>query len=235
MAVMDLDSFPLFKLLPSEIRILIWEYSMTPGTVYTKPVGNSFIESHRKQANPPLLRVCHESRSVALSHYQLVPDIDKTYVNFNLDTVHIDYVDCLDLNILTLLPSKSEIRFQYLDIDWEWICMYGMDFLVEKVSRCHSLRQLTIVVKCIPAISEERETELSSAIAKYRDMTEDDASAYLTRLICNGHNMLTFDEHCEVISWGWADQARHRFPDRPKWPDIWAVSRARPVISLDLA
>jgi hypothetical protein len=230
---MDLDHFPLFGLLPPEIRILIWEYSMTPGTVYTKPVGNCFIENRRKQANPPLLRACHESRSIALSHYHLVPDIDKTYVNFNLDTVYIDYIDCLDLNILTLLPSPSEIRFQRLNIDWEWICMYGMDFLVEKVSRCHNLRQLTIVVQCASAIGE-RETELSLTIAKYRDMTADDASAYLTRLICNGYDMLSFDEQCEVISWGWADQVRHRFPDRPKWPDIWVVSRLRAMISLYL-
>ena len=224
---MDLDSFPLFGSLPPEIRIPIWEYSMTPGTVYTKPVGNSLIKHRRKQANPPLLRACHESRSIALSHYQLVPDIDKTYVNFNLDTVHIDYIDCLDLNILTLLPSPSEIRFEHLDIDWEWICMYGMDFLVEKVSRCHSLRQFTIVLKFNSAIDEQCEAELSPAIAKYRDMTEDEASAHLTRLLCN---MLTFNEYCEFISWGWADQVRHHFPDRALWPEVCVISRASAAV-----
>lgn len=224
---MDVESFSLFDLLPPEIRIVIWVYSMTPGTVYMKPVGGSFIESHRRQANPSLLRVCHESRSVALSHYELAQDIDKTYVNFSLDTVHIDYIDCLDLGILTLLPSQSEALFQYLAVDWEWICRHGHDFLVEKVSRCHSLRQFTIVLKFNSAIDEQCEAELSPAIAKYRDMTEDEASAHLTRLLCN---MLTFNEYCEFISWGWADQVRHRFPGRALWPEVCVISRASAAV-----
>ncbi|KIN09071.1 hypothetical protein OIDMADRAFT_48905 [Oidiodendron maius Zn] len=108
---MDVESFSLFDLLPPEIHIVIWVYSMTPGTVYMKPVGGNFIESPRWQANQSLLRVCHES------HYKLAQDIDKTYVNFSLVTVHIDYIDCLDLGILTLLPSQSEAHFQYLSVD----------------------------------------------------------------------------------------------------------------------
>ena len=228
---MDLESFSLFGLLPPEIRILIWEYSMTPSTVYTKPIGNNFLANPRKQANPTLLGVSHESRSVALSHYQLARDIDRTYVNFDLDTVHIDCIDCLDLNILTLLPSRSEIRFQFLAVDWEWIAMYGLDFLVEKVSRCHSLRRLTIVVKSTAAIKEGYESELSSAIASYGDMTEQEASDHLTRLVCNGYKVLSFNEHCEFISWGWADQVRHRFPDGAKWPEVYVASRASTVLS----
>lgn len=228
---MDLESFSLFGLLPPEIRIVIWEYSMTPSTVYTKPIGNNFVANPRKQANPPLLGVSHESRSVALSHYQLARDIDKTYVNFDIDTVHIDCVDCLDLDILTLLPSRSENCFQFLAVDWEWICMYGLDFLVEKVSRCHNLRRLTIVVKSTAAIIEGNESELSSAIAKYGDMTEREAADHLTRVVCNGYNTLSFNEHCEVISWGWADQLRYRSSGREKWPEVCVASRLSRVDS----
>jgi hypothetical protein len=229
---MDLESFSLFDLLPPEIRIMVWLRSMTPGTVYAKPVRNRLIANPRKQANPSLLQVCHESRSVALSQYEQAPDVDKTYVNFSLDTVYIDYIDPLDLNILTLLPSRSESRFQYLALDWEWICIYGMDYMVEKVSRCHSLREFTIVVKYTSAVKEECEAELSSAIAKYRDMAEDEANAYLTRLVYDDDEILTFDEHCEVLSWAWAGHVRQHFADRAKWPRIRVISRARVVNSL---
>jgi hypothetical protein len=228
---MDLASFSLFSLLPPEIRILIWEYSMTPSTVYTKPLGNKFISNPRKQANPSLLQVNHESRSIALTHYELARDIDRTYVNFGLDTIYIDCIDCLDLNILTLLPSRSENRFQFLAVDWEWICMYGLDFVVEKVSRCQSLRRLTIMVKSTESINKGYESELSPSIAKYIAMTEQEASDHLAKQVCNGYNALTFDEKCEFISWGWADQVNHRFHNRKEWPEVYVASQAVAVVS----
>ena len=75
--LMGLKNFPLFNALPMEIPIMIWVSSLTPATVYIRPVGVKPIEKPGKQENPILLQVCRESR-LALSHYELSPDIDKT-------------------------------------------------------------------------------------------------------------------------------------------------------------
>ena len=227
---MDLESFPMFNLLPPEIRIVIWVYSMRPSTVYVKPVGNKLVQSPRNQSNPAILQVCGESRLVALSHYELAPDIDNTYVNFSLDTIHIDYIDHLDLDIRIFFPSQNESRFQYLVIDWEWVCIYGMDYLVKKVSRCHSLQQLTIVVKFSSTAEEGCEAELSPAIVRYKAMTESEASDYLARLLYDGNNMLTFTQHCEVLSSAWACHVREHFSDRTEWPKILVISRQHAVV-----
>jgi hypothetical protein len=92
---------------------------MTLATVYTRPVHEKLIKKPRKQANPTLLQVCHESRLVALSHYELAADIDKVYINFALDTIHLkDNLGCL-------WPSPSESRFRYLTIDYKMIRDYS--------------------------------------------------------------------------------------------------------------
>jgi hypothetical protein len=48
-----------------------------------------------------------------------------------------------------------------------------MTFLVRKVSWCRSLRQLTIIIKFTEAINEERDADLSAAIAKYKGVRQD--------------------------------------------------------------
>jgi hypothetical protein len=70
---------------------------MTPASVYIKPIRNKYIQNPWWQKNLCLLYVCLESRTVALKRYKKVPDIYKTYVNFSLDTIYIDFIDYYDL------------------------------------------------------------------------------------------------------------------------------------------
>ena len=61
--------------------------------------------------------MCHESRIIALERYESVPDIDKTYVNFDLDTVYIDFDGSFTIRDDLFYSSENEARFQYLAVD----------------------------------------------------------------------------------------------------------------------
>jgi hypothetical protein len=142
---MNLKSFSLFPWLSREIRAMIWFYIITPAIVYTKPVGNKSSERLRKQENLFLLQVCHKSRTAGLQRYKLVSDINKTYVNFDLDTIYINYDGSFSLINYPLRLSENEAWFQYLAIDMDFFRVLDIEMLVEKVSRCKRLRQLTLV------------------------------------------------------------------------------------------
>jgi hypothetical protein len=108
---MDLKSFSLFPRLSREIRAMIWFYTITPAIVYTKPVGNKSPERPRKQENPCLLQMCHESRTAGLQQYKLASDINKTYVNFDLDTIYINYDGSSSLINHLLRSSENKAWF----------------------------------------------------------------------------------------------------------------------------
>jgi hypothetical protein len=81
-------------------------------------------------------------------------------------------------------------------------------FLAEKVRRCKSVRQLTIVIKFTQTINKESEADLSVFIAKYKDMPKDSVSAYILRAIRRkGFELFTFTEYCEMISCLWVHHA----------------------------
>jgi hypothetical protein len=227
---MDLKSFSLFPRLPCEIRAMIWFYTITPAIVYTKPVGNKSPERPRKQENPSLLRVCHESRTAGLQRYKLASDINKTYVNFDLDTIYINYDGSSSLINHPLRSSENEAWFQYLAIDMDFFRVLDMEMLVEKVSRCKRLRQLTLVCGFTQAINRECEANVSTIVTKYGAMAKDTAMASIDELIGGrSDDLLTFDEVCEVLSCTWVCLVREQFPDRDKWPEIFVV--ARPAIT----
>ncbi|KAI1492986.1 hypothetical protein F5X96DRAFT_294170 [Biscogniauxia mediterranea] len=74
------DRFPLFPDLPAEIRLKIWEYLIAPRVVAVACLDAETASSQREDlllsrparpAVPVLLHVCHEARTLALSHYEL--------------------------------------------------------------------------------------------------------------------------------------------------------------------
>jgi hypothetical protein len=223
---MDSQSFSLFPRLALEIRLAIWSYAMIPAVVYIKPVGNPRNKNVRKQENSSLLRVCRESRIAALRQYELASDIDKTYVNFDLDTIYIDYTDSYDLDSLPLYPSGNEARFRYLAIDMHWINFLGMDFLINKVIRCPNLRQLTFVVKFTQALNIEGETGVLAAAVKYEDLAETVAEARLIEII-DGRNddLPMLIELYELISFTWVYLVRKHFPGKERWPKISLIAQ----------
>ena len=190
------------------IRTEIWLYAIIPATVYTRPTGRKYQERPRKQENLVLLRVCHESRIIALERYESVPDIDKTYVNFDLDTVYIDFDGSFTIRDDPFCSSENEARFQYLAVDIDWADVFG-EALVEKVSRCQSLRQLTLVFGFTRAIDREYEANLSKYLAKYKDMTKDE----IADILGDEDDFPSFDALCEATSADWQLIALENFPD----------------------
>lgn len=198
---------------------------MTPAVVYIKPTGNPHVHNFRKQGNPTLLQVTRESRAATLRRYEIASDIDKTYVNFNLDTIFIDYIDHHDLDSVPLYPSKNETRFQCLAIDINWIFTLGLEFLINKVSRCHSLRQLVFVITFTQAINKEGEVNLSKTIEKYKDIEEHIMEYLLVNMVDDQDDYShTFTELCELVSLDWALLVRKHFSGGDRWPEISAIA-----------
>jgi hypothetical protein len=121
----SMESFTLFPLLPTELRLKIWDFvaeepnivelSCTPTASYL-PDGRWFSHSR-----PPIIfRTCSESRAVAMAHYDALtfsPDVvgipckTKLYINFAIDTLWI----CSDMvGILRAQISSSRCVTNYL-------------------------------------------------------------------------------------------------------------------------
>jgi 2EXR family len=221
---MGLRTFTLFNQLPREIREAIWLYAMTPATVYIKPSWREYKARPRKQENPVLLQVRPESRAIALERYELVSDIDKIYVNFDLDTVYIDSNDYLIPLVDPFCSRMNEAKFQYLTVAVDWLEGFKMEVLVNKVSRCESLRQLTLVFGIVT--DREQKANLSTHLARYKDMTKDQLLATLEdKHFLNNNYSPSFDEFCEGIYAGWLCIALDEFPHKDKWPEIIVITR----------
>ncbi|KAE8451750.1 hypothetical protein EG329_003207 [Mollisiaceae sp. DMI_Dod_QoI] len=69
-------SFPKFGLLPKEIRLQIWEASFVPRVHELHPCAKLYNDRMTFRSNssltPSIFHVCHESRIVALKHYELM-------------------------------------------------------------------------------------------------------------------------------------------------------------------
>jgi len=59
----------------------------------------------------------YKSRIIALKRYESVFNIDKTYMNFNLNTIYIDFDNSFIIYDDPFYLNKNEARFQYLAID----------------------------------------------------------------------------------------------------------------------
>jgi Fe-S-cluster formation regulator IscX/YfhJ len=227
--VMNLQTFSLFPRLPFEIRWAIWYLAMTPRVVNITPLLNPH-EHPRQQENPSLLRVCHESRTVALERYELSADIDKTYINFTIDTIYMNF-DIDNFAGSSLAPSKNDASFKLFAIDIEWIQFVGPKRFMEKLNRCQGLRELTILVNFNQMIKKECEAKLSVTLEKYENMEDArlfDLAGYWD------DDSVTFIEILEAISIIWVWGARKHSIDKDRWPDISVVAQPPAGNSADL-
>lgn len=117
------DKFTLFPLLPTEIRLKIWEsFADEPRTVELTctprashiPEGRWF--SHSKA--PVIFRICAESRHIALQKFEAltfhpdqigIPPSIKVYINFGAEVLHL----CGDLQVAwarDLLEKNEQLR-----------------------------------------------------------------------------------------------------------------------------
>lgn len=73
------SSFSRFPDLPFELRLKVWEYLLTPRIIIATCFDNDEVTERRAQlarrprlpAVPVLLHICHETRQLALRHYEL--------------------------------------------------------------------------------------------------------------------------------------------------------------------
>ncbi|CZR54181.1 uncharacterized protein PAC_04064 [Phialocephala subalpina] len=66
-------TFPKFRDLPTELRIDIWKHALPPRIVSIQYKSYDFYANPVHQTHPTLLRVCRESRELALRLYKLRP------------------------------------------------------------------------------------------------------------------------------------------------------------------
>ncbi|OBT80025.1 hypothetical protein VF21_01189 [Pseudogymnoascus sp. 05NY08] len=105
------ERFKFFPKLPTEIRLMVWDFCLPGPRVVDVRMRRRFVRvSTRKVFNfprfissldhPVILHICSESRSLALKHYELsFPNTMKTktvispariYIDFSIDTVWFD-------------------------------------------------------------------------------------------------------------------------------------------------
>jgi hypothetical protein len=202
---------------------------MTPASVYTKPIRNKYIQNPRWQKNLCLLHVCSESRTAALKRYKKVSDIYKTYVNFSLDTVCIDFIDYYNLtSSYPIRPSENEAQIQFLAVDVKWFYFAGVEDLMRKFGRCKTLRELTFVVKFNTEITKECEAKLLTRLAKFE--AEDLIYSDLEKIDMD-FLWLNFSDLCDVLSMIWVLGSREFSISKDRWPEMAVV--ARPCVKLE--
>ena len=170
---------------------------------------------------PSLLQVCHESRAAALERYEISSDIEMGYVNFSLDLVYFQYIDCW-LPCHIIFPGESEARFQFVAVDIDWMYMAGAA-VIAMLRRCQSLRDLTFVINSNQCFDENNQTKLSTVLPKYEGM-EDDHLHKLERDV--NLESLTFVEICEQLSIMWILGCRYFSINKERWPEISVVTRS---------
>jgi hypothetical protein len=113
--------FPQFSLLPTEIRLQIWEAAMPDPRVHElHPCGKlqqGRLMFRSNSSTPPvILQVCSESREVGLRHYQLMEyeasypskPISKFYFNPRTDTLFLNTLTALYMTLI-LLEEDAEM------------------------------------------------------------------------------------------------------------------------------
>lgn len=115
-----LTSFPLFPKLPTEIRLMVWNFSLEGRTVEIKWTESRGFFS--RVPTPIALRVCQDSRDAVKSKYPLsfgnVIYKPSTVFNYALDTLYIDQdVQHQALHFLASLSAEEISQIKHLAID----------------------------------------------------------------------------------------------------------------------
>lgn len=137
-----MDIFHLFPLLPTELRLKIWQLVLcTPRavtiTVQKAPFHRRTPEIPRIVKSfssdppvPPLMHACSESRLEALPFYtqSFITAKSRTYISFDFDVLHM--AD----SVITSVPPNAlrRIRYMVLDVaDCEYFEFYNMEYIVQ--------------------------------------------------------------------------------------------------------
>ncbi len=147
--------FTLFTNLPSELRIKIWKHSFPAPRVVPVRFQRDSGQYTSNSAPPTLLHVSSESRSILLSTYtklMLSPKYNSiVFVNFDIDTIFFDSLDCSpdgDLSLdLVRSPHKDRILSCAIDSQvWEVLRAFKYDPLSE-VTTMPNLRTIALVMQ----------------------------------------------------------------------------------------
>jgi hypothetical protein len=71
-----------------------------------------------QQKNLSLLQICYKSRTVTLKRYELSANIDKTYINFTINTIYMNF-DINNFASSSLSSSKNNTSFKLFAINIE--------------------------------------------------------------------------------------------------------------------
>lgn len=147
--------FKLFEKLPAELRVKIWK-CMFPGPRVVSVRFNRGAKQYTSSTAPPiLLRVCLESRTVALETYTnliLSPKYPSSvFLDFARDTVFFDSLDCSpagDLSYdLATSPHNDRILSCAIDVQlWEVLRV----FTYESLSELQWMRNLKTIALIMP-------------------------------------------------------------------------------------
>ena len=147
-------TFPLFASLPSELRLKIWSYLLPDPRVVAIRYNRTYHQYTSTTAQPELLHICSETRSLFLETHtklRLSPKYESSvYVNFDIDTVFFDHLDCSpdgDLSIdLAASPHSNRIIRCAIDAQlWEVLRVFRFDSLSE-VRLIPNLRTIALVI-----------------------------------------------------------------------------------------
>jgi hypothetical protein len=82
-------------------------------------------------------------------------------------------------------------------------------------------------------INEEREADLSAAIAKYKGVPQDIIASRILELTRSGFrtgvDLISFADYCEIIACGWASYMKQL--EMRGWPEIHVIARRHVIIN----
>jgi hypothetical protein len=142
-----------FAALPAELRIKIWKH-LLPGPRIVPVSYSRELQKYISDGPPPILNVCSESRSIFLSVYTKLIISPKhesaVFVDFELDTIFFDNLDCSpdgDLAFdLATSPHSDRILSCAIDVQlWEVLRVFKYDSLSE-VKFMKNLKTLALVL-----------------------------------------------------------------------------------------
>ena len=144
-----LSEFHLFPLLPSELRLKVWNIVLSKPRVVSINCKRELCENDRRiakafppQAAPPaILHVCRESRFEGLSVYQQAFRMDLspvyTYISFEQDTVSCS------TDVFEYLRMTELLRIRRLVLDVK-DAGYFAHFCMENLKKMVSLKELEL-------------------------------------------------------------------------------------------
>jgi hypothetical protein len=149
------QTFPLFPLLPAELRLKIWFWTLPPARILKISYSANHGTYISNTAPPLALSICHSSRLVAQSHYsylQLGPTPIPIPISFPNDTLYIsNLAPILSSHLADLLynlavsPSRHFLQSLSLDLRvWNELCENG---LLSTLAKMRELREVNVVVE----------------------------------------------------------------------------------------